>query len=200
MTGKAKEMMTLARMRGHVTGTWYGPGCSYPAFSRHNQLSYSSCDVLARMLAGDTDYIPRYIGFIYGPDAEPVDIALSDNRYMTWSGLTTELASVGGNIQIAPFTYSPTTTVDGDEARYMSNATVFGAHTRSGAAAAYGFPLAAPYAGPMAAGANLYHAVLLAKPQDYIVVARVSLRDPGQAYPVKPDGFELALDWQISFF
>lgn len=200
MTGKAKEMMTLAEMRGRVSGTWYCPGCAYPAFSRHNQLSYSSCDVFARMLAGDTAYTPRYIGVIYGSAAEPGDIAQPDNRYMTWSGLATELASVGGNIQIAPFTYSPTITVDGDEARYAGNATVFGAHTRSGAAATYGFPLAEPYAGPMAAGANLYHAVLLAKPQDYVVVARVSLRDPGQAYPVKPDGFELALDWQISFF
>lgn len=200
---KAKETMTLASMRGTVCGTWFGAGVSYPAFRRHNQLGYSCCDALAQLLAGNVAYVPRYIGFVYGPEAEPADLALSSDRSMTWPGLTAEMAAIGGNIQVAPFTYSPTIAVDGEAGRYGGNATVFGAHTRSGSSGVYAFPLQSPYAGVLANGARLYHAVLLAKPvpgSEYLPLARVNLRDTGDAFPVKPDGFELGLDWQISLF
>lgn len=192
-------------MKGFVTGRWLNlrTGEMVPAFARRNQLTYSAADVMAQLLAGAQDMAPKFIGFIYG-DAYSVPGSLVDPSYraQTWSALGTELGEVHGNIQIAPITLAPTIAVDGDPALYIGNSAIMTAHTS--ASATYGFPLTSPYAGAMDTGSYLYHVMLLTRRSvaggySYTPVARATLGEPGPVYQVKPDGFELAVDWQITF-
>ena len=209
-----KELHTGATaMRGFVQGYWLGrDGCRIPAFARNNQLTYGCTTALAKLMAGDIAYAPKFMGFIYGlsgdddGESTPSLLVPPSNRDVTFdldsSGLGAELGSVCANLQINPFTFTPSVVTDGDA--YTDNATMFSAHTRTGVYGAdvYAFPTSDPYAGPLDTGGFLYHALLLAQPVSgvYIPLARVSLGDTGPVYYAKPEGFELALDWQISFF
>jgi hypothetical protein len=154
-------------------------------------------------MGGNTEYVPKYIGFIYGTDAVPVGIGDVTNRSQSWDDLSSNMSdSVHGNIQISPITLTPSITVDGGDS-YTGNSVVFSAHTRSGAAGVYGFPLTGEFASALDDGHYLYHAMLITKLMRngivYMPIARVTLADNGSFLP-KPEGFELALDWQISFF
>lgn len=199
------EYKTLA-VRGAIRGKWIDPktGCEFRHFSRNNTLSYACCDVLAQILGGNSAYVPRYMGFIYGTPLSP---ALTDptSRNQSWDDLGVELSAVTvANIQISPITLTPSIVVNGDEAKYSGNGVIFSSHTRSGAAGDYGFPLTTVYADVLKTGDYLYHAMLLTKTSEingtYIPIARVSLADIGDPFQAKPDGFELALEWQVSFF
>lgn len=204
------DTMKLTAMRGFVRGSWVAEdGTTTSAFARSNQLTYSCAQALARLMAGDITYAPKYMGFIYGltgtdsvGGSAPSLLHPPTNRdvVMSAGGLGAEMADVVGNIQINPLTFTPSLATDGDS--YDSNAITFSAHTRTGAGAVYAFPQSDPYAGPMVAGTYLYHALLLAQPAAgvYVPLARVTLGDAGPVYYAKPSGFELALDWQISFY
>lgn len=190
------------RVRGHFikpsTGEIRGE------FSVSNVITYGAADIMARLLGGDQQYRPAYMGFVYGP-TEPV--ALVDpptSRTQNWAGIGAELALSGndGNVLIAPFAAGPTYTVDGLATTYTANAVTLTAQT--GARLEYGFPNAAPYATELVDGDYFWHAMLLTRivrgnTIEYIPFARVTLKDSG-AYPQKPAGFELALFWQVSYF
>lgn len=192
-------------MRGLVRGHWFNPatGEIRGRFMHRNQLSYACADVLAKVLAGSGEYAPKYMGFIYGTDAAPTELADPTQRYQPWADLATNMAAVQGNIQISPITLTPSLVVDGSSSYYTGNGVVFSAHTRSLDDGTYGFPASSPYAGQLADGNYLYHAMLLTRiignGVTYIPVARVTLAESG-IYLAKPTGFELALEWQISFF
>jgi hypothetical protein len=198
-----KRHSTNERLRGSVRWRWYnGDGKSVRGpYFQNNQLTYRCGDVLARVLGGDASYAPRYVGFIYGDVADPV-LAAPAVRDVTWATLASELADVAhANMQIAPITLAPSYVVDGSADTYYGNGVIFSAHTTTGASGVYGFSLAEPYDGVLGVGDYLYHAVLLAKPStSYIPVARVSLAETGVPYAQKPEGFELALEWQVSFY
>lgn len=193
-------------MKGFVTGRWLDlrTGESRPAFARRNQLTYAAADTMAQLMAGNTDFAPRFIGFIYGNNASvPGSLVEPSQRAQTWTGLGEELADVHGNIQIAPLSLTPSIAVDGAAGLYSGNSAILTAHTS--ASATYGFPLASPYAGELATGDFLYHVMLLTRRAvaggfRYTPVARATLAEPGPVFQTKPDGFELAVDWQISFF
>jgi hypothetical protein len=192
-------------MRGFVRGYWFNPVTNEirHRFEHRNQLSYACSDALAQLMGGNGAYAPRYMGFIYG-ELETPTIVAPTSRSQTWTGLSEELADPGvvGNIQISPITLTPTITVDGT-AGYSGNSVTYSAHTRSGGSGSYGFPLVSPYADALATGDYLYHAMLITRLTTsglvYIPIARVTLAED-DAFLAKPDGFELALDWQISFF
>lgn len=192
-------------MRGFVRGYYVdGNGGRYDLFSRPNQLSYACADAMAQLMGGNVNYAPGYIGFIYGTDSSPADLTDPTLRTQSWTNLTAELKAIGGNVQISPLTMTPSVMLDGSSTEYSANSTVFTAHTMSGVGGVYGMPLAAPFAGVLTTNSYLYHAVLLVKLNtgsiSYVPVARVTLGTAGGVYSAKPDGFELALDWKISFF
>lgn len=201
-----KELVELkSHARGAVSASWVSDSKVVRLPARANQLSYACADAMAMAFAGNQRYIPRYVGFVYGAAEAPVGLTPATSRDQTWAGLAANLAEpeVVGNIQIAPLSLTPALGIDGDPDLYSSNAVTFSAHTRTDASATYGFPLAAPYAEGLSTGSYLYHAVLLAMPSQrvYVPVARVTLADAmSGAYLQKPDGFELAVEWQVSFF
>jgi hypothetical protein len=155
------------------------------------------------MLGGDTEYIPGYMGFVYGEVASPTLTEPPTSRVQTWDSIGTELADPGvaGNVLIAPLSSGPSYSVDGSEDYYSNNAVTLTAH--SGSPLEYGFPTSSPYADDLEDGDYFYHALILTRIVNgstiqYLPFARVTLYDT--SYPQKLAGFELALFWQVSYF
>lgn len=200
-------------MCGNVAGVWFNPitGETRELSMRSNQLSYACASMLARAVSGDFEYIPKYIGFVYGAAANPSWLTPPKERNQTWdaiaSNLYAENAATAGNVQISSFTRQPTiqtVPATGDEAIYTGNGVTFSAHTRSGGSDSYGFSTVngEGYAAPLSTDHYLYHAILFSgKIQGkHIPLARVSLVGKSTEYPKKPADFELSLDWTVSFF
>ena len=172
-------------------------------FEINNVTTYAAADMMARMIGGDSSYVPGHMGFIYGATGTP---GLTDppiSRVQTWDDLSDELAdpSTVGNILITPMTAQPTYAVNGSSSYYTGNDVTLVSH--SGNRTEYGFPLAAPYATDLIDGYYFYHAMLLNRRTVgssiiYTPFARVSLK--GATFPQKLANYELALFWSISIF
>lgn len=193
--------------RGQVRGYFFNPktGEQRDHFHMRNVITYPAADIMARMLGGDSSYVPSYMGFIYGASATPGAALIEPptSRSQTWDNLATELADPGvtGNVLIAPLAAGPTYSVDGSTSNYEGNAVTLVAH--SGSRLEYGFATSAPYATPLVDGNYFYHAMLITRLVSgsqitYLPFARVTLKSA--SYPQKLVGFELALFWQISYF
>jgi hypothetical protein len=173
-------------------------------FEISNVITYAAADIMARVIGGDTRYLPGYIGFVYGEVINPGPALIEPpvSRDQNWDSISTELADVTGNILIAPFSAGAAFSVDPAASTYYdSNAVTLTAH--SGSRLEYAFPTSSPYADELADLDYFWHAMLITRivtgnTIEYIPFARVTLKDP--AYPQKPVGFELALFWQVSYF
>ena len=175
-------------------------------FEINNIITYGAADIMAKILGGDSSYVPSYMGFIYGADATP-GTALIDpptDRLQTWTTLSAELSDVGvvGNVLISPLATASTYSVDGDSDLYSGNSVTLTAH--SGRRTEYGYPTASPFAAELEDGDYFYQAMLLVRRVSgstitYIPFSRVTLKTSG-SFLAKPVGFELALFWQISYF
>jgi len=193
--------------RGSVTGYLINPrsGERRLLFERRNVITYAAADIMARLLGGDTAYIPGYLGFVYGEVASPGAALVEPptSRVQTWDSISEELSDPGvtGNVLIAPLSAGPAYSVDGSADYYDGNAVTLTAH--SGSRLEYGFPTSSPYADELDDGDYFYHALILTRIVSgsniqYLPFARVTLKDT--SYPQKLTGFELALFWQISYF
>ena len=208
-------------MRGDIRAKFVSSdGMEVPLISAHNTISYAAADAVAAAYGGDVSMVPKYVGFIYGPDANPPSLSDPTNRYMEWSDVKAEVKAFSGNIQIARFSFKPTISApakddeDGDsndsndeESYYNGNAVTFHACTRSGDAGKYAFDTSrgSGFAKKFGNGMYIYHAMLLSPKTDceceereYNILARVSLYKNG--YRKKPKDYELALDWCVTFF
>jgi len=174
-------------------------------FETTNVITYTAGDIMARILGGESDYVPGYMGFIYGETGSPGAALIEPptSRVQTWDGLSAELAdgAVGGNILISPLAAGPSYSIDGSSSYYAGNAVTLTA--QSGSRLEYGFPSSSPYANELEDGDYYWHAMILTRLVSgstitYLPFARVTLKDT--SYPQKPVGFELALFWQISYF
>ena len=179
------------------TGETFGPA------QRHNVITYSAADIMAKLIGGYTEYTPAYMGFIYGTstsvDPQPADPSVT--RDHTWSTIASQMAAAGTNILVTPVISNPTISIDGDY--YTGNAITLRGQTS--ARTEYAFPTASPYAGELIDDGSdvMFQALLITRLVSgsvitYIPFARVSLA-VGSVYQTKPAGFELALDWQVSF-
>lgn len=194
-----------------------------PFGRRSNTLSYMSAEAMAAAFGGDPSYIPARIGFIYG-DQENMPTGESSapgsiSRSQTWRSLCEELESAEEgaviDIQVVGFSYAPTLGAglapdqgssgssgggssgnDGDYCNILptgSNAITFHAVSNSQDIGAVSGSDA------FASGNRIYQCVLLGfHENNYYVIARASLKD-GDSYLRKPDGFEVALDWTVTF-
>lgn len=208
--------------RGDVVAYIERGGGRVPFVARHNTLSYASAGAVAAAYGGDTSLVPRYIGFIYGDDPSPTELASLSDRDMSWSDVGAEMRRIGGNILVSRFSSVPELSTnpgyedsndsnDSNDAgpRYNGNAVTFRACTRSGAAGTYAFDTStgSGFAGEFGDGMYLYHAVLLGDgrcrrcqdEREYVVLARVSLAKGG-SFRMKPEDYELSLDWKVTFF
>lgn len=195
-------------------------GKKSPFDTRHNTLSYMSAEAMAAAFGGDPSFIPAKIGFIYGSEQTmPMDEAIS--RVQDWKTLSDDIGAArqGSSIdvQIVDFSYSPTlgkgkqasdssgsgssspsgSGIDNDN-KYChilstgSNAITFHAVSNSQDLGFFG-------SDPFLDGSYIYQCLLLGYHNgEYYIIARASLKDNGN-YLQKPSGFEVALDWTITF-
>ena len=193
---------------GKVWGYWVNPktGETTRPFKTHNIITYAGADIMASILGGNTLYIPKHIGFIYGTKAAPGIPEPITSRVQNWTDLGTELAPVAkANVLITPFASTPMTSVDQPVTLppgvFDGNSVTVSAHT--GTRLEYGFTAGATYASPLADANYVYHAMLLTRLVSgssitYLPFARVSMID-GATYQQKPVGMELAIFWAITF-
>ena len=197
--------------RGEVSGYYFNPktGEKRNPFSTRNIITYTAADVMARMLANQTLYIPQHMGFVYGTNAVPALPTLT-SRVQPWSQLSSDLANVAAglaNVLISPFSSAPSVELNGSSSFYTNNAVTVTAN--SGARLEYGFSTTGAVYAPAIQddGISDYmlQALLLARVMDgltptYYPFARVSLSDlPGVTYSVKPASWELAVSWKLTF-
>ena len=191
---------TACLARGFVNPSFVDvrTGRRIPFKMRHNTLSFMSAEAMAAAFGGDPSYIPSRIGFVYGAsDGGFVGEMLADNS---------------ADVQVVPFSYSPTLggigfddgssssssgSGDGDYTNIKptgSNAVTFHAVSNSQDAGAR-------ETAAFKTDDYIYQAVLLGSSggKNY-VLSRVSLFDDGLGkYLHKPSDFEVALDWTVVF-
>lgn len=187
-----------------VTDTFKAQGQVKPSFinletgkslefsTRANTLSYDASSAMAYVFGGDFTKIPNRIGIIYKNESSPTQIPdfTSGDRDQPWDRLELSLNSTDSDIQICPFSFSPTVTKGADK-----SSVTFHAHTNSESIGLRGSKFTTDSA--------ILQAVLLSEVASalgpvYTVIARVSL-EGAESYPTKPQDFELALDWTINF-
>lgn len=184
---------------------------------RNNRLSYMAAEAVAAAFGGDPSYIPSKIGFIYGNSSEmPTESDIT--RTQTWDSLLEELSNSGDqvvDVQVVNFSFSPTlggsstgssssssgsgeSGEDGDYTNILatgSNAITFHAVSNSQDVGV----LHGADAFSAAQNNYVYQCLLLGYHNGkYYIIARASLKD-GSRYLAKPDGFEVALDWTVTF-
>lgn len=196
-------------VRGDIKWQFTSKDVELPIHAKSNVITYSAADIMARLVGGDTNYIPKHIGFMYGADAtaaalpEPDSLPANIKRKHKWANVTLDTAAVNANILIAPLVLNPAWSVDGDTDIYNGNAVTVAGFT--GTHLEYAFPTdGATYAAAIGdlSPAYFYQALLLTRQVSgsnitYIPFARVSLKDG--TYPAKPTGFDLSLFWTITF-
>ena len=197
-------------------------GEKMPWEQRHNTISFDATHAMALAFGGDRSMIPNKIGFVYGEADASISFA-TISRQQSWSDLVYELQEKGANLQVQPFSYSPSFTqisrpagrasgsgssgasgASGDSSKddtavvsYAGWAVTFHAHSDSVTPGAIGYSSDSMI---FTSGNAIFQALLLNKTNDkYTILARVSL-DHGGTYYTKPENFEVALDWTIKFF
>lgn len=204
-----------ASARGDVVLSLYAGGrIGAPVVARHNSMSYAAADAVAAAYGGNPSMAPKYIGFLYGSSDSPVEIADPSDRRMEWDDIADETLRIGGNILVSRFMSPPEVSCtppesSAEDAAYHGNSVTFRACTRSGSAGEYAFDTSGSsgYAVEFGDGMYLYHALLLGDAgcvpcgarKRYSVLGRVSL-DRGGRFRTKPEDYELALGWKVTFF
>jgi len=196
--------------KGEVSGYYFNPktGEKRNHFVTRNIVTYTAADIMARMLANQADYIPKYMGFIYGTNAVPALPALT-SRIQPWSQIASDLSSVAAgkaNVLISPYAAAPIVELNGNSSHYENNAVTVTAN--SGSRLEYGFSTTGAVYAPAlqddGSSDYMYQALLIARVMSgntplYYPFARVSLSDlPGVTYSVKPANWELAVFWKVT--
>jgi hypothetical protein len=109
-------------IRGHIKATWIRNkrADKKPAYDGKNIFTFNGADVLAKLMGGDTNFIPNQIGYIYGPEAGSMTNP-SATRQHTWDSIAADVAALGGNMILSPISSCPSFRVDGDVTRYNHN-------------------------------------------------------------------------------
>lgn len=166
--------------------------------SRPNVIAYRGADVLAQLLAGNRNYVPSKIGFVYGPSgATPNDPGT--DRDQTWEGIAQDVKTIVGNMVMSNLGANPLVSVDGTF--YNGNSVTFNAVSDASANLVFsgaGYASAQP-----AAGSDKYFQVVLlaevypagSTVPTYVPYARAAL---GTGVDVATDT-ELAVYWTQVF-
>ena len=188
-----------------------------PFARRHNTLSFMSAEAMAAAFGGDPSFIPARIGFIYGSE-ETMPMSESIGRSQDWKSLLEDVgaASQGAviDIQVVDFSYSPTlgrgrpsqsdsssssSSYSGDDGDNYCHILSTGSNAITFHAVSNSQDRGELDSDPFRNGSYIYQCVLLGYHDGkYYIIARASLKD-GERYLQKPDGFEIALDWTITF-
>lgn len=199
---------------GRIDAKWVNKtGDIIPLIRKTNVVTYTAADIIAGTVSGDNSYLPQYVGFIYGTDYSPLlddpdTLPVSTRRAHDWDQITSDVAAITGNMLISPFATAPSLSLDGSADLYSANAVTFSAHT--GLMQEYGFSTTSgTYAADLDTlessypdSVYFYQVVLLNRWQSgtnltYVPFARAAL--DSAPFTPKPDGFELAVYWTITF-
>jgi len=191
--------------RGHIMGyqTSRTDGKSQLVSARPNVITYRAADLMAKMLGGETSYIPSHIGFIYAPVAKAFDNPAS-NRDQEWSAIELDIANQNGNMLLCPLTAAPVYGIDGVQARYDNNVVTLGSMSDIAAPLVFSgndFEMAPPAISDFA----FFQVVLVSRkyapgstiPQ-YIPFARAGLT-AGTDGIIVQNNADLTVYWTISF-
>lgn len=142
----------------------YADGSQKLVADKHNVITYGAADILAKVLGGDTSFIPSRIGFIYGDENKPFDNPDSPpTRLQEWSSLEEVCRQVpsgkAGNMIVCTLG-APVYSVIGDSALYSNNAVTVTAMSDKDAPRAFS---GSNYAGAPTNKMYYYQVVLLAR-------------------------------------
>ncbi len=162
---------------------------------RHNAISRAATTVIAATLGGDESMIPNRIGIVYGAQETPNFSEIS--RDQDWDALKTELESKRADVQVSPFSYTPSLSSVTRSDGAVGSGVTFHSHSDDVTKGAFGTADSTIFT----TGEYIYQAVLLnvRDGRNPIIVARASLKG-GSEYYTKPKNFEVAIDWTIKFF
>ena len=182
-------------------------GVFIPGGKAHNTIAYNGSDIMAKLLGGDINYIPKYMGFVFGSGTSPTTLSSSISRSQDWGGILSEVSSIGNsNILITPITINPSFGIDTQNvstSNYKNNVITFTGITGAVSGAEYG--LLGPSAKTLENNDSFYHILLMARIKQvnyaptYIVFSRATLME-NNAYPAKIGGWQLGVNWSITFY
>jgi len=124
----AEQLRQLAA--GHIRAVWTDKATGREmavACDKPNVILYSAADIVARLVAGDSEVVPGFVGYIYAPLAASVPNPASDPapRHYSWSDILGNIVPVAGNMVISPITTSPLITAS--SVSYAGNTVTFSA-------------------------------------------------------------------------
>lgn len=205
--------------RGQVTPSFIdlSTGARVPWGVRHNTLSFDASRAVALAFGGDDSRIPNRIGIIYGKEGSTT-FPTKISRQQDWNDLVYELSSKNADIQVQPFSYSPSfiraeragssssgasgSSSSSDDTTYPGWAVTFHAHSDSVTSGELMKASGSSLDDSMIfnTGNYIFQAALLNESGGkFTILARVSLDNDGDYY-TKPENFEVALDWTVKFF
>lgn len=214
------EEYEICNAKGSVRGRWVSGPSVLDVFEIDNMMSYSAASALAAAYGGDTSGVPKYVGFLYGT-GDPASLPII-TRDMDWQYVRDMAEAVNGNVQVVNFNRKPSVCTvnpsgewsndqDGanesnEQGPYRNNVVEFHAITRSGFDGSYGEDVSgnSRFAGPLTSGDKIFRAVLLGdgnpcgSDDRYVVLAMVDMAKSG-VYREKPEDYELAIDWRVTF-
>jgi len=165
-----------------------------------NVITYRAADVLARLLAGDTSYTPKWIAFVYAPQGQtfgdPDDA--QPPRQHTLTSIATEVQSNVGNAILARVQQTvefQSTDVGNYEGNQHTLLAIVDPDEGSQMWSAAGYTSARPQV-----NSDKYHQVLLLAeptPGNYIPIARAPLGEDRSGELVRSG--QLAVFWSIQF-
>jgi len=166
----------------------------------HNVVTYNAADILAQLITGNVNYVPKKVGYIYGPlAATPTDPG--SNRDQTWSIIAQDVQQINGNMILSNLGARPIILPDGPTGRYEGNAVTLNAVSDSNSDLVFsgaGYSAVKPTAG----SDKYFQVVLLAEVYGpgqivptYVPYARSAL---GTGIDVAADT-ELAVYWTQTF-
>ena len=186
------------RAAGHVQAWWVdrSRGLRIPACDRHNVILYSAADVMATILAGDSDAIPGFVGYVYAPDGETIPNPASDPapRHFGWTDIKAAATLANGDIIVSPLESVPLITASSGD--YSGNVVTYTSMSDITAIPVNGSPAPKAGADRYFQVALLSRVFVLGSPT-YVPFAYTQLA-AGDTGVIVLSGMELAVTWTIT--
>lgn len=168
----------------------------------NNIITFAGDDLTARVLAGQSEYRPTHIGFVYGADASPAEDFAdpSETREHLWAGVRAEVLAAEANILIAPITATGLAAGDADH-----GANAASLHSSSGAGFEYAFAHTGGFADTLPTVGTVYYYQLLllnrrmvSNSPVYTVFARKAIAKVEGAYVGVDDEDAQMVVWKLT--
>jgi len=157
-----------------------------------NVVLYSAADVSAKLLAGYTEYVPRYVGFVYAPNSSSFTDP-GTNRAYTWQDIANTIKAQSGNMILRPLLYERS--FEATDNNYTGNKVIFSSATDKNTDPLFtgtGYESTSP----QPSSDSYFQVVLISNPSAgiYIPVAYAQL-DPAQSVL---SNSEFVLTWGVT--